>query len=168
MVDTKLRKNSPTSSSLSYQSGGGGQQPKTMIDLSPRQRKSLTMKNNDIGQTDQKSILPPPSSIGIAGSPSMNRPSQHQQHSNQQPASMDDTVDFDDNNIDDYSPRTRMIPKNSTWIQMDDYNQSSKNNNDQQQQIIIGILLILNSRHNVYLKRYQRLADSYSNSILLA
>ncbi|KAH9521994.1 hypothetical protein DERF_005598 [Dermatophagoides farinae] len=36
-------------------------------------------------------------------------------------------------------------------------------------QIIIGILLILNSRHNVYIHhRYQRVADSYSNWILLA
>lgn len=34
-------------------------------------------------------------------------------------------------------------------------------------QVIVGILLILNGRHNVYVRRYQRVADSYSNLILV-
>jgi len=34
-------------------------------------------------------------------------------------------------------------------------------------QVIVGILLILNGRHNVYVHRYQRVADSYSNLILI-
>lgn len=34
-------------------------------------------------------------------------------------------------------------------------------------QVLVGILLILNSRHNIYVQRYQRVADSYSNLILL-
>ena len=34
-------------------------------------------------------------------------------------------------------------------------------------QVIVGILLILNGRHNIYVHRYQRVADSYSNLILI-
>ena len=34
-------------------------------------------------------------------------------------------------------------------------------------QVIVGILLILNGRHNVYVHRYQRVTDSYSNLILI-
>ena len=34
-------------------------------------------------------------------------------------------------------------------------------------QVVVGILLILNGRHNIYVHRYQRVADSYSNLILI-
>lgn len=34
-------------------------------------------------------------------------------------------------------------------------------------QVIVGVLLIMNSRHNIYIHRYQKVADSYSNSILM-
>ena len=34
-------------------------------------------------------------------------------------------------------------------------------------QVIVGILLIQNGRHNIYVHRYQRVADSYSNLILI-
>jgi len=34
-------------------------------------------------------------------------------------------------------------------------------------QVIVGILLILNVRHNINVKRYQSIADTYSNLILI-
>src|SRR5699024_5910487 len=34
-------------------------------------------------------------------------------------------------------------------------------------QVIVGILLILNGRYNIYVHRYQRVADHYSSSILI-